>query len=440
MAFRMGLESPILNTIPPDDLFEVLGTLPAQPLVSSEEWESIKNYYAVNAPDTLIVAPPSVADTVRQFTAEPYTLLSFPLTTLITADTIDHKIYIGSRSSKLFRFDNNLVVEDSFELTSPPSHIRLSPNGDPMLSLMGIMDPNDQPRGSMATLSQDEHKTTTIIDSLKRPVFFEIADLDDDGLEDFVVCAFGNYSGNLVAYRNMGNAGYKKYVLQNAPGSRKVIIRDIDNNGKLDILVLMSQGDEKIMAILNQGDFRFRANTLLQFPPVYGSSYFDLADFNDDGKFDILYTNGDNADYSIILKPYHGVRIFLNNGNNEFQESWFYNMHGASQATARDFDDDGDLDIVAISFFPDFARSSREGFLYFENNDGSFFPQTIPLANAGRWLTMETADIDLDGDTDVLLGALDFNDGVPASLVEEWKRGNVTVMVLRNQMERKTLP
>jgi hypothetical protein len=219
-----------------------------------------------------------------------------------------------------------------------------------------------------------------------------------------------------------------------------VIIRDIDNNGKLDILVLMSQGDEKIMAILNQGDFRFRANTLLQFPPVYGSSYFDLADFNDDGKFDILYTNGDNADYSIILKPYHGVRIFLNNGNNEFQESWFYNMHGASQATARDFDDDGDLDIVAISFFPDFARSSREGFLYFENKDGSFFPQTIPLANAGRWLTMETADIDLDGDTDVLLGALDFNDGVPAPLVEEWKRGNVTMMVLRNQTERKTLP
>jgi hypothetical protein len=53
---------------------------------------------------------------------------------------------------------------------------------------------------------------------------------------------------------------------------------------------------------------------------------------------------------------------------------------------------------------------------------------------------METADIDLDGDTDVLLGALDFNDGVPASLVEEWKRGNVTMMVLRNQTERKTLP
>jgi hypothetical protein len=113
----------------------------------------------------------------------------------------------------------------------------MSLHGDPMLSLMGIMDPNDQPRGSIAVLSEGEHKVTTIIDSLKRPVFFEIVDLDDDGLEDFVVCAFGNYSGNLVAYRNMGNGGYKKYVLQNAPGSRKVIIRDIDNNGKVDILV-----------------------------------------------------------------------------------------------------------------------------------------------------------------------------------------------------------
>ena len=70
----------------------------------------------------------------------------------------------------------------------------------------------------------------------------------------------------------------------------------------VDILALMSQGDEKIILLLNQGDFNFRINTILSFPPVYGSSYFDVADFNHDGKFDILYTNGDNADYSMILK------------------------------------------------------------------------------------------------------------------------------------------
>ena len=37
---------------------------------------------------------------------------------------------------------------------------------------------------------------------------------------------------------------------------------------------------------------------LLRFQPVYGSSYFEFADFNKDGHKDILYTCGDNADFS----------------------------------------------------------------------------------------------------------------------------------------------
>ncbi|MCB0564242.1 MAG: VCBS repeat-containing protein [Phaeodactylibacter sp.] len=52
-------------------------------------------------------------------------------------------------------------------------------------------------------------------------------------------------------------------------------------------------------------------------------------DLNQDGREDILYVNGDNADYSIVDKPYHGVRLFLNNGNNEFSEKYFHPMPGA---------------------------------------------------------------------------------------------------------------
>lgn len=196
--------------------------------------------------------------------------------------------------------------------------------------------------------------------------------------------------------------------LEPSPGSRKINIRDVNGDGLQDVLALLTQGDERINLYLNKGNFEFNTITLLRFPAVYGSSYFELNDFNKDGHFDILYTNGDNSDYSTILKPYQGVRIFLNNGQQQFSESWFYPMNGASMAMANDFDQDGDLDIAAIAFFPDFERSPENGFLYFENQNGTFKSFTSPLSTSGRWLVMDAGDVDQDGDTDLILGALDF--------------------------------
>ena len=43
-------------------------------------------------------------------------------------------------------------------------------------------------------------------------------------------------------------------------------------------------------------------------------------------------------------------------------------MYGAFGARAADFDNDGDLDIAAISFYPDFEIEKRESFVYLQNN------------------------------------------------------------------------
>jgi hypothetical protein len=212
------------------------------------------------------------------------------------------------------------------------------------------------------------------------------------------------------------------------------VIHDFDNNGLPDIAALMTQGDEKIVMLLNQGSFNFRLNTLVQFPPVYGSSYFELIDFNKDGKLDIFCSNGDNADYSITLKPYHGIRLYLNDGTNHFTQSWFHDMYGASQVRAADYDKDGDVDIAAISFFPDFKHHAENSFFYFENTGNGFVTQTISLAATGRWLVMETADIDHDKDIDILLGALDFDSDVPRSLLEQWMRDKTSILLLRNKL------
>src|SRR5690606_30550152 len=265
-------------------------------------------------------------------------------------------------------------IEDSIHLDSPPSSLIKTEQNEFVVLLMGIMDPNDQTKGKLSALNFEEHKFTSILDSLKRPVHVASGDMNNDNKTDFVVSQFGNYTGELSVFQQHAPNVFQKHTLQYLPGARKVIVKDFNKDGLLDILALMSQGDERIILFLNQGNFRFRPNILLRFPPVFGSSYFDIADFNNDGYFDILYSNGDNADYSTVLKSYHGVRIFLNDGKNRFTEDWFYPMHGGSQAMTYDFDEDGDMDIAAISFFPDFERTPEQGFIYFENTPSGFVP------------------------------------------------------------------
>jgi hypothetical protein len=436
MAFLMGFsDMEKLAQMSEADRNIVIPLLPAQPMISEEEFQAIRNFYLREAPNSLKVDSTKSAKPLQQFDASTFTLSrnGSPAITLIHSDSANQKIYLGTRSSWLYQLNNDFVKEDSFKLASPPSEMMSNGKEGSLLLEMGIMDPNDESRGQLISSNLAGKTQTVLIDSLKRPVHLEQVDLNNDAMSDFVICAFGNYSGALLAYEKQSDGNYKKHILQQLPGARRVIVRDFDNNGLKDILVLLTQGDEKILLLHNQGNFKFRITTLLRFPSVYGSSYFDIADFNSDGKFDILYTNGDNADYSMILKPYHGVRIFLNTGTNQFKESWFHPMHGASKAIARDFDGDGDLDIAAISFFPDFKHHPEQGFIYFEKGNEGYIPHTTSSASNARWLTMEAIDLENDGDTDLLLGALNFPTQVPPALFDQWDAQKASILILKNK-------
>ena len=435
MAFRMGLDVSKLSSLREDDLDIILKTLPPQALVTDEEWKLISEYYIRNAPDTLAVSSPPAPSALTQFSASAVRLKiqSNTMLTMVKYNEDIKKYFLGTRRGKLYQLTATLSLEDSFDLGSPPSAIQFESPDEALLSGMGIMDPSEQEAGSIIRLSLSDGEFRTVVDSLKRPVDFEVEDLNNDGEEDLLVSAFGNFTGELVAFERTGDQ-YRPDVIHSFPGTRKTIVHDLNDDGLQDILALVTQGDEHIALFTNRGNFRFSYRVLLKFPPVNGSSYFDLCDMNADGHPDILYTNGDNADYSTILKPYHGVRIFLNDERNDFHESSFYPMHGASMARAADFDEDGDLDIAVISFFPDFRNHPDHSFIYLENVEGKFMPYTTPLASAARWITMELADIDHDGDKDIVLAALNFPDRVPETLVKRWRENPVSLLVLRNNL------
>ena len=431
----MGLDMTKLPGTNTTELNEILKAIPPSPLISEEDWKELKEYYLLRAPDSLQALQEEETPLVEQFGAFP---LSLPIDgknmlTMVRWDAAHQKILIGTRKGKLYQFHPGFTLEDSFQLGSPPSDIFFSSDENAIVSRMGIMDPNDLAAGSVIRISHNDDESLMLFDSIKRPVDIEGGDLNNDGEEDLIVAAFGNFTGALYAYERTA-AGYKRHNLHHFPGTRKSIVRDFNADGLADILALITQGDERLALFTNRGNFKFSYQVLVKFPPVYGSSYFELHDFNSDGHPDILYTNGDNADYSNILKPYHGIRIFLNDGENHFNESWFYPMHGASMAHAEDFDRDGDLDIAAISFFPDFENHPERGFIYLENDAGKFMASCTPLASSARWITMEAADVDLDGDTDIILGALAFPTKVPDSLFQTWGKNKISLLLLKNNL------
>jgi len=159
-----------------------------------------------------------------------------------------------------------------------------------------------------------------------------------------------------------------------------------------------------------------------------------------DGRMDLITLNGDNGDSDPYnsLKRDQGIRIYLNKGDLQFEEAYFYPMNGVYGAEVEDFDLDGDLDIAAIAFFPDFYPENPENFVFLEQTDPlTFAPKTHPATYKGRWLTMDSGDFDGDGDKDIIIGATYSPVGMMANHEETFlklvKEGPA-LLVLENQI------
>jgi len=278
---------------------------------------------------------------------------------------------------------------------------------------------------------------------LVRPVYTAAAALVEPGRTDLLVCSYGNNDGRLAWYAPHGPDKYGEEIVFERPGSLKSVIVDANHDGKPDIVVLTAQAKEGLFLHLNKGQGEFAEKPLIQQPPAWGYNYFELADFNGDGHPDILTVNGDLGDFACPPKKYHGLRIYLNDGNWNFKAAWFYPLNGACKAVAADFDGDGDLDLAAIAFYPDYEKSPEESFVCLENQGGlKFKAQTFPDSARGRWLVMEAGDLDGDGDRDIILGgAYKVSFQAPEAYLKRWEKEGPSLLILRNQLaERKVKP
>lgn len=393
-----------------------------KPSLPIEDWQKIVQYYLTEAPDSMPVQDRSpVKDFTDLFVTREISTATgkFPASSYVKIDPGNHLIYQGNAFDSTVNIYNANLKEVSNRnihgvLIDMNFSGSLKQPGDRsgILTNIGLMNPNDKKTGSADSFAITKNGSFSylarLLDSLPRPVQTISYDLNKDGKQDYLVCGFGNVTGALYWVTKEKTGISENKILRGLPGAIKAYIDDYNHDGLPDIMVLMAQAQEGIFLFLNKGNGSFETKELLRFPPIYGSSYFELDDFNGDGFKDILYTCGDNADYTGgILKNYHGVYIFLNDGKNNFTQKYFFPIHGCYKAIAKDFDKDGDLDIAAISYFPDLLNQPTESFVYLEQTSPwEFKASTVKGFDEGKWLTMDAADIDGDGDDDIVLGSL----------------------------------
>jgi hypothetical protein len=436
MRKRMGLYlEEDFGTPLPDDEGVPEGIYSRIPFITKEKWAKLKAYYLENAPDSPLpqISKIDPKSGIPGFELEvpEFPFVRSSLTTMLRVHPKTGKLWVGHRFRALYELDPGKEFSqlDSIPTSVAPVEIQWKEGESFDLLAIGLMDPANDSLGVISKFSKTGKSWTEEVrfTGLMRPVHVEQADWNGDGKTDYAVSQFGNHLGKFSVYLSIGDS-FQELMLKKDPGARRSKALDYDGDGDLDLLVLMTQAKESLLLFENSGGGKFKEKQLLGFHPAFGSSDFRFQDMNGDGKPEIVLVNGDNADQSQILKNYHGVRIFELNGSGEYEEKWFYPMHGASGIEVGDFDQDGKMDLVAISFFPDRKQKPYQNLIYFkQEKSGLFIPFVLREQLEDHWLTLTKGDLDLDGDEDLIVGAFAF-DQLYQAPTKKWR----PFVVLRN--------
>lgn len=413
------------------------GVYNVAPVISQKDWEVLVDYVVSSAPDSLESLPKMDKQVeLKQF--EPILVnidsTKGSLITYMAFDTLSDLVVVADLRGNVFRFDGQKnKPEWKFNLGSPITAIGQT-DSTSFVSTVGILDPSEIVAGRLHVMDNQGGKQMPF--ELHRPVHILTEDIDKDGFEEIVISEFGNLTGQLSMFTKTRGGGYERKIILNRPGTIRTVAKDIDGDGKLDLVVMTAQGDEGITIFYQTDSLEFRPEQVIRFSPVFGSSWFELLDYDGDGDEDIITVHGDNGDKTPVLKPYHGLRIHLNDGSNHFSETFFYPFYGATRSVSRDFDGDGDIDIAVVSTFPNYEERPEKSFVYLENKNRTTFDFesfTLPAGVSGRWFLMDVGDVDGDRDEDIILTNFTYSfNALPEDLAKAWNTSDVDMVILEN--------
>ncbi|RYE17852.1 MAG: VCBS repeat-containing protein, partial [Sphingobacteriaceae bacterium] len=271
--------------------------------VTYDEWMKIVAYYEKIAPVKLPSAKPPatlVKDwaifNLKKPAAEPDFVAT---TTLVSVDTANQQLYSGdATTNNVNQWNQKLKPKVFTHLSSPAVYATYPEKNKTVFTSIGNLMAIDVAEGKILAFNKNTAKPDTLAQNLPRPVQSISADFNKDGLSDYVVCGFGHNIGSLYWLKQKQNHQFEKLIIRDVPGAIQAITGDYNNDGWPDVMCLFAQAQEGIWLFLNNQHGGFTTKNVMKFLPVFGSNSFQIADFNHDGKPDILYTCGDNSDYS----------------------------------------------------------------------------------------------------------------------------------------------
>jgi hypothetical protein len=217
-------------------------------------------------------------------------------------------------------------------------------------------------------------------------------------LPGFVSGHFQSNGRDQLAVVNLAATGANELVLMDvlngnfetvssAPTQLTVLVAaaDFNGDGKLD---LMGETPSGLVTLLGNGDGTFKAPINLGDVPS-GNGPIALGDFTGDGKIDL-------ATQAPVFQE--GVSVFAGNGDGSFQPARIsltkFNF-GPNSVKAADFNNDGKLDLVGVSFTGNLV-------VLLGNGDGTFTPSFNTTAGIEP-SDVEAGDLNGDGKLDLVL-------------------------------------
>ena len=236
-----------------------------------------------------------------------------------------------------------------------------------------------------------------------------IEDFDGDGDEDLLVIDYDNDSNSIsTIYTNDGTGNFTLNTETNFDNAYPSLrtIEDFDGDGDLDLLVIdvlaveyNEPGNSPIKIYTNDGTGSFSENTEANFAEI-NISYSTAKDFDGDGDLDLLITGSDNDENSTI-------RIYNNDGTGNFDKNSTIEVTDVFETVRttidRDFDGDGDLDLLINGSDNYFAPISV---IYTNDGSGSFTLNTKDKLSEFFGDSI-AEDFNGDGDLDLLITGYD---------------------------------